>query len=559
MGKSKGASFSFSRLNFILHFSIDPLLITALGLAACLGPAVSFAQQRRLPQAVEPANIIRLRQEWFYQQRAYPQKHIPPGARIKALKRLRQMESAQRSRQIKEQAAATTSTATSSATQAATLSSTSWTLIGPQPTSTNSPLSSVSGHVSALALDPTNSNIVYLGGEEGGVWKTIDGGTSWIPLTDNQLSLAVGSMAIDPQNPQTIYVGTEAGVLKSTNGGSAWTQLAGPFAGPFASPSPYCGGAYINSIAVDPGNSQIILAGALFLCKTGSGIYRSTDGGTNWTLVLGTAQSPQLITGVVFDPTNGNNVYAAVSSTSYSSQGGIWKSTNGGLTWTLDNGSGATAFPGSSSGWISLAIAPSSPMTLYAGAASLASKGALLLGVYKTTDGGANWTQLTSAPPYCSPQGGSLQCTYDNVVAVSPTDPNIVLLGGSEAPSSTGYAGTLYLSGDGGTTWTDVTTDSSGNAIHPDMHSVAFSADGSTIFAGNDGGVWSTSLSTTGAGTWADLNQPLALTQFYPGMSIDPTNPDKAFAGSQDNGIQEYSGSLTWRFVGCGDGAHTAT
>ena len=90
------------------------------------------------------------------------------------------------------------------------------------------------------------------------------------------------------------------------------------------------------------------------------------------------------------------------------------------------------------------------------------------------------------------------------------------------------------------------------------MHAIAFSKNGSSMFAGNDGGLWSTTVSSTGIGSWTNLNQALALTQFYPGMSINPIDPNEAFAGSQDNGIQEYNGSLTWGFVGCGDGGQTA-
>jgi len=566
MGKQPGASSFIPHLHFIHQFSIKGILLAAFAIAACLNPTVSLAQQGKLPQATEPPNIIRLRQEWFYQQRAYPHKHIPPGARIKALQQLRHMESAQR-RQFKGQTSTTAVPSTGSTTQAATLSSTQWTLIGPQPSSTPFAFNPVSGRVTALAVDPTNANTVYLGGAEGGVWKTTDGGTTWTPLTDNQSSLAVGSIAIDPENHQTLYVGTGeedfalnnyagAGILKSTDGGSTWTQLAGPFTGPFASQSPYCGGAYIGSLAVDPGNSQVLLAGALFQCNAGSGIYRSTNGGTSWTLVFGSATLPRLVTGLVFDPTNGNNVYAALASNPNTGPGGIWKSTNAGLTWTLDDGSGTTAFPGGAAGRISLAIAPSSPTTLYAGAASLTSNSVSLLGVYKSTNGGAAWTQLTSAPQYCSPDPSSGQCFFDNVVAVSPTDPNTVLLGGSAGTS--GYSGTLYLSLDGGSSWTDITQDSVSKALHPDMHAIAFSNDGSKMYVGNDGGVWSTSLSASGAGTWADLNQSLALTQFYPGMSLDPIDPNIAFAGSQDNGVQEYSGSRTWSYVGCGDGGQTA-
>lgn len=567
MRTTEEAPSSFLHLCLIHPSSVRRFLFEVIVLAACFTPAALIAQQRTLPRQAESAQVIRQREDWFYQQRAFPHKRIPAGARLNAYQQLRKMQAAQQS-QVQKQQSATSTSPSSSTTFATALSTTAWTLIGPQPTSTPFEFNPVSGRVNALAVDPTNSNIIYLGGPEGGVWKSTDGGATWTPLTDNQPSLAIGSIAIDPQNPQTIYVGTGeenyslynysgAGILKSTNGGASWTRISSPFSGPFDSQSPYCGGAYIGSIAVDPGNSQVLLADAEFQCSYGTGLYRSTNGGTTWTEVLGTLQVPDLITGLVFDPTNGNNVYAAVGSSTSTSNDGIWKSTNAGLTWTLANGSGTTAFPGSSAGRISLAIAASSPTTLYAGAASAASGSTSVLGVYKTTNGGGAWTQLASAPQYCSPDPATAQCYFDNVVAVAPNNPNIVLLGGSES-ATTSYAGTLYLSLDGGSTWKDITADASGNALHPDMHAVAFSKDGSKMFAGNDGGIWSTSLSSTGVGTWSNLNQTLALTQFYPGMSISPVDPTEAFAGSQDNGIQEYSGSLTWGFVGCGDGGQTA-
>ncbi len=560
----------FPSSNTLHRIPLTHLVVICFITSTFLYSPILFAQKWKSIPASDSAESIRQRQEWFYQQRAYPQKHIPPGMRMKALEQLRVMQTAQRSRnqKLQQQAGSTLST-TFSTTQAATLSSAAWSLMGPQPTSTPFAFNPVSGRVTALAVDPTNSNVVYLGGAEGGIWKTTDGGSSWTPLTDQQPSLAVGSIALDPENPQTIYVGTGeedfalnnyagAGILKSTDGGASWIQLKGPFTGIFGSTSPYCGGAYVGSIAVDPSNSQIILAAAYYNCSFNSGVYRSTNGGSSWTEVLGSPLSPYLVTSLLFDPTNGNNVYAAVGSSTSNTLDGIWKSTNAGSTWTQDNGSGTTAFPGAGAARISLAIAPSSPATLYAGAASASSGSTSLLGVYKTTNGGGSWTQLTSAPQYCSPQPSEAQCYFDNVVAVAPNNPNIVFLGGSAAESSTGYSGTLYLSLDGGTTWTDITTDASGNAIHPDMHAIAFSKDGSKMYVGNDGGVWSSSLSSSGASDWNDLNQPLSLTQFYPGMSMDPTTPNLAFAGSQDNGIQQYSGSLQWDFLGCGDGGQTA-
>lgn len=208
-------------------------------LATCCFTSVSNAQKQSTADKREPADFVRKRWEWFYQQRAYPLKRIPPGARLKALHELDALMALEgaRSRQL-----------AANQSLPAVESSTTWTPIGPQPTTTDANLLGggspiASGRVTALAVDPTNSSVAYLGGAEGGVWKTTDGGNAWVPLTDTQASLAVGSIALDPANPRTVYVGTGeenfngdayygAGILKSTGGGSTWTHIPGPFAGP---------------------------------------------------------------------------------------------------------------------------------------------------------------------------------------------------------------------------------------------------------------------------------------------------------------------------------------
>ena len=216
--------------------------------------SVALAQHGAGPGSANHFDIVRKRMDWFYRQRTFPLKHIPPGARLNALQQMKRM---------------------SASAQQALLSpgssSSSWTLIGPQPTTPNLNSSfdgapTVSGRVTALAVDPTNPSIVYLGAAEGGVWKTTNGGTSWSPLTDTQVSLAVGSIAIDPSNHTTVYVGTGednnnldqyygAGILKSTDGGNTWSHLSSPFAGPFGQ-NGIDGGAFIGAMAVSPANSQ---------------------------------------------------------------------------------------------------------------------------------------------------------------------------------------------------------------------------------------------------------------------------------------------------------------
>ena len=467
----------------------------------------------------------------FYLQRSYPSGHIPIHALRDARERLA------RHRDLSQ----------------LSLPNASWRLIGPQPTTPRdlayrgSP--AVSGRVTAIAVDSSNSKRVFLGAAEGGVWNTTDGGNTWTPLTDSQVTLATGSVAIDQTNPQTIYVGTGeqdylnsyygAGVLKSTDGGKTWAQLGdSAFVGPFSASA---GGAFIGSMVVDPSTGNLF-AGVLENGASGSGVYRSTDGGNTWNVVLSGAAG----NAVVYDPNSGN-LFAAlgpcgsVCGSSGTLQAGVFVSTNHGTTWSSLNNA---TLPKTNVGRIGLAISPATnPSTLYAGIADSATGS--LQGVWKTTNGGTTWTQLTLLSDYCTPQ-----CWFDNVVAVSPTNANVVYLAGKAG---------VYQSLDGGTTWTgDVSSSANGVSLHSDTHAMTFSADGSVLYVGDDGGVWSGTVPDTTAVSWTNLNNPLAITQFYKGFSINPSSVTTAVGGTQDNGTQLYSGSLGWDQVICGDGGATA-
>jgi hypothetical protein len=479
-------------------------------------PVIFLSGMRTRPEESEhgaPENPAR-RLEWFRAQRAYPFPRIPAGARRQSLRQLNQKLAAE---------AETTGVG-------GQMSEVTWQLLGPQPTNTGYAYPVTSGRVTALAVDPTESTTVYAGAAEGGIWKTINGGTTWTPLTDSQASLATGSIAIAPSSHETIYVGTGEedfsldsyyglGVLKSTNAGSTWTLYEGPFA---------AGRMDIGSLAVHPTNPSIVLA------ATNMGVYLSTNGASTWTQVIsGTA------TGVVFNPTDGNTAYAAVEGH------GIYVSTNAGTSWKLDNGSGSGALPSTNIGRIGLAIAASSPSTLFAGIANDSTSN--LLGLYKTTNGGSTWTKQTSIVDYCTPQ-----CWYDNVVAVDPVNPSAVYVGGSEDN------GTLFQSLNGGASWTNVTLGDNLVELHEDHHALAFSAGGGTLFVGNDGGVWSTSSPASATVNWTNLNSTLAITQFYPGLSIANNDPELAYGGTQDNGIQQYEGTAAWNYSWCGDAGWTA-
>ncbi|MCU1232907.1 MAG: glycosyl hydrolase [Candidatus Solibacter sp.] len=493
---------------------------------ACLLPA----QDSNIRQKED--DDPRARQEWFYGQRAWPRNAIPPGARLNAIRQIQRIDAAARARRANLSPAAAVGF-----NPAITNDAANWTMIGPQPTDAGSTYVTA-GRVSAIAIDPRDNNVVYIGAAEGGVWKTTDGGVNWKPLTDNQPSLATGSIAIDPNNPDTIYVGTGeenfsadsyygAGILKSTDAGATWRNIVGPFLRD-----------RIGSIIVQPSNSQVVI------CASASGVWRSTDGGETWTPVLSGAAA---IT-VAFDPSNDTTVYATLGDIRGNSRNGLYRSVNGGVTWQGLAGAAPAALPTANVGRMELAVSKAAPATMFVqiSDSSTANFGALL-GIYKTTDAGATWNKMPISASFISQVGA--QFWYYNTIRVSPVNPNIVYAGGLQ----------LFRTLDGGNTWSIAAQVGPNNVVlHVDHHALAFTPDGGKLYIGNDGGMYSTTDVGAARINWTSLNNTLAITQFYPGMTLDPANPLKAVAGAQDNGTQRFDGDRNWSNVTCGDGGFAA-
>lgn len=440
------------------------------------------------------------------------------------------------------------STLVSMNTPAATLvtgnSTTSWQELGPKPlANTNNVFSwgsgPFSGRVTAIAVNGSNPQEIYIGTAQGGVWKTLNGGSSWTPLMDNMNSLAVGSLAISPDN-STLYVGTgEAnwcgdcyagmGLLKSTNEGQTWTVLG----------ANYFDGSSISSIAIRPSNPNDILVtntfglyakGFGFNATPSFGIYLSTDGGTTWSEPLvnnsyyGAAQ-------LLVNSSSDNIIYAS------DYYGTIWKSIDGGSNWNpyWTN----TTDPGR----IALAMTPANPNKLYAIFASYGTGEITAIGTFD----GTTHNYFNSSLPVNSNQYGPCngQCWYNLLINVDPTNGNTIYVG----------TNSLYKSTNGGTSWSFLGgADGNGN-LHPDMHAFAFAPDNpGTIYSGNDGGIYT---STDAGSTWSSLNTNLGTLQLVT-IAASPTNDAHILAGAQDNSCDIYTNSTTWTYSASGDGAGTA-
>jgi len=523
----------------------------------------------------ETGDDPKLRADYFYRQRAYPFDQTPAGVRQQSLRQLDAMVQQQRAMGILPEADAAAPNSVGFPGPA------NWTNIGPQPVTNsaggaNFGNPAATGRVTAIAIDPTttttSSQVVYLGAATGGVWKSTDGGNSWNSIFDQNNSLAIGGIAIAPSSNTTIYVGTGelnfsgdsyygAGVYKSIDGGSTWTQQCGGTSVNFCTPTfsgPFQGGGfYVGTIAVNPINANVALASVRDAGNRNfSGIYRTIDGGANWNLISSASgASPNSI---IWNPSDSTIVYATLGEAGDATKFGVYKSTDSGATFARLTGNGATGnnLPTTNIGRHEMAVAPSNGNIIYVAINNENTSG--LLGLAKSTDGGATWSftapgTLPNLPNFCSGQ-----CWYDMALAVLPTDPNTLIVGGS---AFTNNSSTDFRTTDGGTTWTDITNGSSAIRPHVDTHVLKFAATtgGFRLYTGNDGGVWFTDTPTSTPVTWqAGNNANLTITQFYPGHAINPSDENISFGGTQDNGTEKYSGLQAWDHVTCGDGAWAA-
>jgi uncharacterized repeat protein (TIGR01451 family) len=462
-----------------------------------------------------------------------------------------------------------------------------WGQIGPNPivqgvrTPGAQRWGAMSGRIGALAIRPSNGQLI-LGAAQGGIWLYNAATGQWSPKSDDSGALAIGALAIAPSNDAIVYAGTGEGafsgdsyfgngILKSTDGGNTWNQVSGD----------YFAGVSTSGLVVDPTNPNHLYAsiirgrgGARRTSPTAHsqwGVWESKDGGVTWTLINPGPADTLGATDIDIDPQNGQILYASFLGDK------IYKSTNGGSTWTpIMNGLPAADYAGALTRFsLGISHPAGQPAVLYTGFDWADGTGHHASRVFKSIDQGASWA-ITSAgtgadtvEDYCA-----TQCSYDNVIEVDPADSNVVYAGG-QFNYGIGSGG-IFRSDDGGATWKNLGYDQ-----HPDFHALAINrANPAQILMGNDGGVWTSSSrgGRTGSGTplsavtWQSLNgvvtptapavaarSGLSIAQFT-SIGIAPQvapGPDgeRFWGGTQDNGtLRKSVNNKTWFDVASGDG-----
>jgi len=394
------------------------------------------------------------------------------------------------------------------------------------------------GRVPTLAFHPTDRNVLYAGTSAGGLWKSTNEGASWMPLTDDQCSLVIGAVAVDPVNPEIVYAATgepsEAtqgcGVLRSTNGGASWTTFGQNVFTTSATQAWAVYNMIIDRASAGTSNATTVVAATL------RGIMRSTNSGQTWAVV-----TPALtFSDVVQHPTDPNIMYAArVGVQGSATPPGLWRSSDRGATW-----SSVTNFMADSVSRLEIAVSRAQPGSVWivAGRPDRRFGGLFRYDEATATRTTLDATGLTALPAVSGRNNFGEQSEYNLMIAVDPTNANVIYTGGVRA----------YRSRNGGQTFTEIAPN-----IHCDWHTVVVDPnDPRRVFTGNDGGAF---LSRDGGDTFESLNAGMATSLHYPGLSVHPTDPTGVLTGLQDNGtLIGRNGIVQWNGVNGGDGAFTA-
>jgi photosystem II stability/assembly factor-like uncharacterized protein len=411
----------------------------------------------------------------------------------------------------------------------------------------------MSGRISAIAAtrEPSGKITLFVGAASGGIWKSEDGGTRYKPVFDEQPVQSIGAIALDPRNSKNVWVGTGEswtrnsvsignGIYRSGDGGETWMYVGLP------------NSERVAKIVVSPTGSDTVFAavpGALWSDSPDRGLYKTTDGGKTWNIVLKGANLSTGASAIALDPADPNKMFVAMwdfrrKGWTFRSGGdgpdapsgsGLFRTADGGATWTEITPENSKGFPKKPYGRIAVAIAPSNAKRVYAFVESTDSA------LFVSDDGGATWGKRDKSnwmvwrPFY-----------FANLI-VDPKNPDRLFK----------TDGPLILSEDAGKSFTVV---GGFQGAHGDLHDVWIDpTNPQTVAVGDDGGMW---YSYNGGSKWWKGDN-LPLSQFYH-VSVDDNDPFQVYGGLQDNsswvGQSQYPGGITnaqWENMFGGDGFWT--
>ena len=441
-------------------------------------------------------------------------------------------------------------------TKTAKIASAIWSPFGPNvlPNNQTGYMENGIGRINCIAFHPTNAGTFFVGVAQGGLWKTTNNGLNWTPLTDNLPITRISDICINSNNPNEMYISVcdfeyvgvslhlngkkrnthyGLGVYKTTDGGLNWspTGLTYNLTNGDAS--------LIRKILISPTNANELLA-----CGV-SGMYKSINGGTSWVKNL-----DSLFWDMHQDPMNPNIVYASTGwiQTANIGNAGVYKSTDFGNTWTMLT----TGMPlNNDIERVKLAIAPSNNNIIYAVCVDLSGG---LYGIYKTINAGSTWSFIPATNNilgYGTSNEVGGQGNYDLGLCVDNLNPNNLYVGGVNMWGSTDGANTFNPIAE----WTL----NHGATIHGDIHFIAQNPLNGNYFACSDGGVyqtnsiiissWNTSAWPT---SWTKMNDNIQVSSFYR-LSSSKNSANQLIAGAQDNASMYYNAG-SWSTIFGGDG-----
>ncbi len=416
----------------------------------------------------------------------------------------------------------------------------------------------IGGRTLCLAFHPTNEDIMFAGSASGGLWKTTTQGVgedAWEYVPTGFPVLGVAAIAIDPNNPDIMYIGTGEtygvgvaepgtvnrltrgtygiGILKTEDGGATWAQAL-----PFEMDEIKG----VQDIAINPLNTQEIYAAAT------DGLFQSLDGGVSWDLILNEINCID----VEIDPNNDSIIYVSHGNLNFDldpSLSGIYKSIDKGISFNeiLDTGL-LTAWTGNAK----IILDPSNSEIIYASIQDAFVDNGGTSGVYKSSNSGSNWELINNE------NVAAWQGWYSHDLVINPASPNELMYVGIAAWKSINNGVDFTQKTANTWTWGEVSVEfpeGADNYVHSDIHAVYYHPLNNKVFMATDGGVF---VSNDGELPYTTLNGGLQTLQLYADMGSSATNPNFCIAGAQDNSTYIYKGNPSWWRVIGGDGMSAA-